>query len=368
MRSFPRLILYLFCVANAFSQAARISGKVFNESTKKTVRAEWVVLVKAGQGLQTLKQFDNVSEFDFSDVPLVTNAPYLIRAFYKGVLYSQTIRITEARHYPLDVVVYESTPEWKKITLKVPHMIVARSGNRLEIEQTWNIVNTGTSTFNTSDGTTLVVAKPSAAQVASVTTSHNESIPIPVSPLTTDTSLSISFPFRPGITQIQINYTIPYAGTADWSMVANHPIDEFRLFVTPQDIQIVSPLLNHVHDPELEKQNFSAYVADAVTKPFLVTFSGGSQRAADPSAGTILPGSNALQSKSLTLIPFLIALLLIPLYIALTRPVEVRNKESLLVEIAKLDDLHVDRATDPTYLKKRSELKSALYHILSAEA
>lgn len=392
------LLLTWFAQTAAAQNGASVVGKVYDKTINQKVKADWVVLVKTGQGLETVKQFDKVSEYEFTAIPPVANAPYLLRASYKGVVYTQNLMIQENKLYHVDLVVYEATDKWQNISVRIPHMIILRNANQIEVQQTFEINNTGQAAYNVPDATkpTFRFKLPEGTQLQNALTSHNQSMPIGAGTFAYQDGMGINMPIRPGITQIQVTYTADYsANKFDLNSIWYYDISECNIFVSPKDIEVLSDKVSHVHDERMEANNFSVYTAANIkaNTPLSMKLSGGSaSRPQGEEQGNdehVAASENEIQKKSFVWIFLMLGILSLAVYFGLTRKLPakpyqpqtavqkkqnkqqksefIRKRDTLAQQIAELDDSYSANKIDTsTYKKRRDDLKLQLRNAAEA--
>ncbi|KAB2879052.1 hypothetical protein F9K33_10750 [bacterium] len=381
------LIFALYSHEADAQSGASIIGKVYDKTINKKVSADWVVLVKTGQGLETVKQFDRVSDYEFSNIPVLPNAPYLLRASYKGVVYTQNLMIQENKRYNVDLVVYEATDRWQNISVRIPHMVVLRNGDQLEIQQTFEINNSGQTAYVLSDVNkpTFRFKLPERTQFQNAQTSHNQSMPVTATAFAYEDGMGINQPLRPGLTQIQITYTADYsANTFELNSQWYYDIDECNVFISPKDIELVSDKLTHVHDERMEANNFSIYAASGIkaNEVIAMKLSGGGTRQTEQNNESIAASDNMVQKKAFVWIFLMLSILSFALFFGLNRKAAakpyqpatgqkkqnkqqrnelLKKRDALAQQIAQLDDTFDEKEMDsPTYQKRRDSLKSQL--------
>ncbi|MBL7958730.1 hypothetical protein JNL27_00685 [bacterium] len=384
------LVFLIFALYNHEAGAqsgASIIGKVYDKTINKKVSADWVVLVKTGQGLETVKQFDQVSDYEFSNIPVLPNAPYLLRASYKGVVYTQNLMIQENKKYHVDLVVYESTDRWQNISVRIPHMVVLRNGNQLEIQQTFEINNSGQTAYVLSDVNkpTFRFKLPERTQFQNAQTSHNQSMAVSATAFAYEDGMGINQPLRPGVTQIQITYTADYsANTFELNSQWYYDIEECNVFISPKDIELVSDKLTHVHDERMEANNFSIYAVSGIKANDVIgmKLSGGGTRQTEQNNESIAASDNMVQKKAFVWIFLMLSILSFALFFGLNRKAAakpyqpatgqkkqnkqqrnelLKKRDTLAQQIAQLDDTFNEKEIDsPTYQKRRDSLKSQL--------
>lgn len=375
---------------------ATITGNVSNETTKRPVKAEWVVLVKTGQGLETLQQFENVSSYAFKDVPLLSGMPYLVRAYYQGVLYTQNILVQESKEYVVNLSVYESSERWAAMTVRVPHLVIVRQGNQLEIQHTFEIQNSGNTTFNIKgeNNPTFRFELPPGAAMGQVTTSHNRSMPVVAPVIDGKGWRGVHFPIRPGATQIQISYTAAYNDdTFEFRTPIFYDISECNVFVSPADMRLNSAHLVQHKDDQLASNNFAVYASGPLksSSELMFRLSGGTvvDRAAHGEE-KIIAYPSRIQKLIWIILPSILAVCMFALFFALQKSVVdrpstsatagkssrkkkdissdlTRQQEKLAGRIAALDDAFDEKKLkQDDYQRQRAELKTELRRVAQA--
>lgn len=364
---------------------ATITGDVINGTTGKKIKADWVVLVKSGQGLTTVKQLDNVSDYNFTGIEPNPNAPYLVRASFQGIVYTTNVMVTSAVTLNENVKVYESSTKWANISIRVPHLIAVREGNVLQIEETFEISNNGTATYNQKDQKipTFRFNAPKDAQIINVSTSVNRSMPITQNYFAFEEGYGVNLPLRPGVTQIQVAYALDYTnGNAEMSHQWYYDVTECNAFLSPVDLQVTTDGFTKIDDKQMEGNGFIIYSAKSIKAgtALKMQISGGSvvDRHQD---SKIEAKENALQTAVWVILPMALAVLLFGLYWGISKKAVQpayhekkgsnrdlkRQKEQLIQTLAKLDDDFERSGKDKkNYEKKRIELKSQLHDILTS--
>lgn len=389
-----RIVAALWVAGALHAQTtASISGRIINEATKKPARAEWVVLAKTGQGLETVRQLENVSEYSFADVPLLSGSPYLVRAYYDGVVYTQNVLVQEGKPYVVNLSVYPSTDRWASLSVRIPHLIIVRNGPQLEVQQTFEIFNSGSTTYNlpSERQPTFRFDVPGGARVSQVMTSYNRSLPVMTASFDHQGAHAVNVPFRPGSTQIQLTYVADYSEAGFvFSSKFFHDIDECFVFVSPADVGVASDRLVQQQDAQLAANDFAVYKVDRLTANSVLSFTmtGGTttQRESHGDHGQVVAFPSRIQSRIWVILPALLGVFLLVLFFALQKSNSgagipkntrikkahakgdghdlIQTREKLVTRIAELDDRFVRKEIEPKdYEKTRSDLKSELMRV-----
>ncbi len=394
------LLFQLFLSTAAFAQqGATISGEITNATTGGSVKADWIVLVQTGAGLTTLQQVEQVSRYEFTGVPVVADAPYLVRAMFQGVLYTQTIMVQDSKPYVVDLTVYNSTSGWADISVRIPHLIVVKDGPHLEVQETFEIQNSGKLTYHLKDDKTATFRfrVPAGATLGQVMTSHNRSMPVAGVVLEHGDEKGVNFPLRPGISQIQITYTLEYVGAG--TVIRNrwyYDIAECNIFVSPADMRLLSDRFHRHEDAQLAASDFAVYAASSIVadEEVSIELTGGSETRGSSGQDQVVAHPSRIQNMVWVLIPSLLAVCMLALYVGLQKRVtggsaerapttskaEVRRsqqqrkdlahqQEMLAGRIAQLDDRYEAQQMERTdYEQQRSDLKRQLLGVTRALA
>lgn len=382
------VILY----SQSLTAQATIYGKVYNYTTNQKVNADWIVLAKTGQGLETTAQFENASEYRFENVAPAPS-PYLVRVSYGDVIYSQTLQVPESREYQVDVIVYESTAKWENMIVRVPHMIVVRNGNQLNVEQTYEITNQGRKTYHAKDHklSTFEFKLPDKVTFRGVMTSYNGSIPLQAVAMDVNGNKGVNVDLKPGTTQVQVTYSADYSSaTASLDFETATDLTEFNVFVTPHDVSIAAARFTAMNDEEMKANNFAVYRATNVRRgeSLAMTLMGGSSRQAEHNhddGGSIVAAENAVQAKAFGWIALFLSLLCLLLFFGVQKKKNLpayqakekgkpskakrndltKERDRLAAKIADLDDAFSNRDLDEkTYHKQRAPLKTELRRVV----
>lgn len=355
----PFVFIMMIVPGFAFAQKARLTGNIVNGTTGKTVVIDRLSLMKPGQfGMELVKSMDNVSRFSFDDIEPVAGIPLVLRGNYQGVSYSLNVPITEAKTHTADLTVYETSTSWDKIHVRVPHMIIVRQGNHLQIEQTLEFHNNGNTTYN---GDSLRLFIPETAHNTQMTTSYEDGLALPALAALNGRQYAVLLPLRPGRSRIQLSYEVDYENTSvqlrqPWS----YDIEDMNIFISPRDIAVSGAGLTEVADEELARNNFAVFQKSGLKagESLDIHLSGGSVRVRQDITD-VLAEDNDIQQMIWIILPLCLALLSLTIYFGLSKGIAQRSR--LIREIAALDDSYaLQGIPDDQYRQKRSALKQEL--------
>jgi hypothetical protein len=361
-------VLLIASGANAFT----IRGTLENGTTgDKRLAANVQVVNPSGGMLQEREVEARDGRFEITD--LDPNAPiYLVRVDYDGVSYNAPVQVTGADQ-DVALVVYERTTSWDGVRITVPHLAATRSGDLLQVEQLYEIVNESSPPRTiTGDGAFFHLYLP--ADVDSLTACFVTSFGVPVdrTPIPTDTPgrYRIEYPLRPGVTRVGIAYTLPYAG-GRYTLAARlfHTIGHMTVFAVDPEIKISST--SHTLEALEPVHGMAAFSVHGLEQggELVLAFEGG-----DPEFGgtgsegggqTVVTIDSSSESLSLFLIAALLFTFMGMVAIALRDRADPlldpgilrRHYDIMIARLARLDDLRAAEAIpDDAYRAAREEL------------
>jgi len=357
------IILAASLPAVVCGQTASVSGRVMNGASGAPISVERVTLMKPGQfGMETVASLEGVSEFMFRDIQPGAGIPHILRTTFEGVSYSENVAVTEAKTYSADVTVYPVTKKWSETHVRVPHMIVVREGDHIQIEQTIEFHNNGKSTYT---GDSLRIAIPETAHNTSLTTSYQNGMALPALSAVNGQQYAIALPLRPGQSRLQLSYEMQYnaAGTT-LRQPFYYDVADLNIFLSPRDMTLDSDGAVKVEDEELARNNFSVFQRKDLKsgQVLSLTLRGGSA-GVRRDITDVVAEDNAAQRSVWILLPLTLGLLSFGLYIGLSKTSG--QRERIIKEIAALDDTWSEKGmADETYRQKRSALKTELREYL----
>lgn len=356
-------LMILLLPGLAYGQKATLTGNVVNGTTGKAVVIERVSLMKPGQfGMELVKALDRVSQFTFDDIEPSAGVPLVLRGYFQDVSYSLNVPVTESRAYTVDLVVYETSKRWDNIHVRIPHMIVVREGEHLQIEQTLEFHNNGKTTFN---GDSLRLSVPETAHNTRLTTSYEDGFALPALAALQGQHYAVLLPLRPGRSRIQFSYELDYgAESVQLRQPWHYDVDDMNIFVSPRDIAVNGSGLTQVQDEELARNNFAVFQKNRLMagESLEVQFSGGSIRVRQD-ISDVLAEDNEIQQMIWIVLPLFLALLSFGIYFGLSKGTAQRTR--IIREIAALDDSYAKQGiTDDQYSRKRATLKNELREYL----
>lgn len=338
-------------VALAQGGVATITGVIHMGTPGAELGPVEITVVAPSLGMEAVASTTAIGgRFQLTNVE--TKAPVLlVRAEYKGVTYNQPLRLTGASA-SVEFTVFEVTDQWAGVEVS-ERRLLRTDGQIFRIDELIQVTNTGDRALYKEGGLFRVfLPKDRTGETAISVRAQGQ--PVQREPVATNDPelFTVDYPIRPGVTQITVNYGLPYPGK-QLRYEARLPYDLPRidLFVQPADVTVapVAPLV--VADRNAERDLI--YVRGEPAKA-------GSRIAVELSGGTAVGGGRgqfqvAIEpNRTQRLIPFVVGGMGVILVAAAflmggtPRPAAngiakgekgaLRLKENLIAAIAALDD------------------------------
>jgi hypothetical protein len=360
--------------------AFQVVGKVVNGTTDNPVHPATILVVRPSGGMLTEREvhtMDDQGRFTIDD--LDDEAPvYLLRVSFQGVNYTELVRFDGNDPFTMEINVYELTTSWDDVRVTVPHFMLMGSPDTLTVNKYTEITNSSSPprTIHGDDARFVLYLPEDAIEINALNV-RSLSVPLPVTPHPTGEpgAYSIDYPIKPGRTTVEVSFDLPYGDSQyTYTEPLRYDVDEMRIIAQDPAISVTSSTVDV--GPSEEFHGFKSYkLADLTGGDALtLTFSGGASSAPPPAGSDahvlVIPSRawNLALGLMIVLIITLIGFLLAMVGKGPSKGVESEvlrsQKEDLLNQLAKLDDLHkTGTVSDQLYRMKRGELINALAEI-----
>jgi hypothetical protein len=360
--------------------ALELQGTIRNGTTGQPVTGVVVEALNPHKGMLVEQVYEVVDgSFAFGGLSDSIQV-YLVRVDYQKVAYSELFIARGEAPEPIAFTVYDTSAAWGGITVSLPNFYLKRERNQLRIEKLFEITNrTDPPRTITGAGIPIFIPDDHTAINSAFTMEHN--IPIHLEPQATDDPdiYHIHYPIKPGVTQLALSFTVPYEnGRYDYEEPLPMALQLVRFLTDDPQLEILSRTL--ALEKSEEAHGYISYSVPALAKSALlaVSFSGGIAAPAEEekSGGQqVIVRPVGMDSGSL---PIVIALAVVLIALAFfsmlnpARPAAAKEippdiRQSLLIKIARLDDLYAaDAVADAPYRAKRTELKDELVKLYPA--
>ncbi len=226
------LLGLLVCSVAVAAQNRAIRGVVTNGTSQRPSAGDDVVLLKLGQGMEeeARTKTDAHGEFKFNMAD--GNAMHLVRVRHDNVNYHEPVPPNVNR---VQVTVYNSVAQVPGLRLLDQSEIYQATATELQVVELFRISNSSSPPVTQP---TFEFYLPEGAKVRIAQAASQSSMPVTVSvvPQKEKNRYAMMHPLRPGVTQLQLAYTMPYAGKVALRPRLAMPADQFYV-VTVQGMQ-----------------------------------------------------------------------------------------------------------------------------------
>jgi hypothetical protein len=247
--------LTLLLASSAFSQT--LTGTLKNSTTGKPAAGDEVILLKLGEGMEEAGHTKTDSKGNFSFKLDAAQSPHLIRAIHQGVTYH---RMVPPGTTSAEVEVYDVGKKIEGIEVVADIMRVQAQSNQLDVIRMFAVQNTSKPPRTQMDERNLEFNVPDGAKILQGQAMTEHGNPVTSAPVPEDdkkTRYSFLFPLRPGTTQFQVEYTLPYTGSANIDPKSLYPLQHF-VAILPKSMEFAAaPGTNYqpMNDPNQPDAN-----------------------------------------------------------------------------------------------------------------
>jgi hypothetical protein len=251
------LLLTLFVSIATLASAQTLTGTVKNSTTGKPAAGDDVVLLTLGQGMEESGRTKADANGKFSFKLDNAQSPHLVRAIHQEVTYH---RMAPPGTTSVDVEVYDVAKKIEGVSVVADIMRVQAQQGEMEVMRAFAVQNDSKPPRTQMNERNLEFYVPEGAKIlqAEATTANGnplKSAPVPVDDR--KTRYAFFFPLRPGVTQFEVEYTVPYTGSANIDPKSVYPLQHF-VAILPKQIQFsAAPGTNYqpMNDPQQPDAN-----------------------------------------------------------------------------------------------------------------
>jgi hypothetical protein len=220
------LALALFSLALAHAAAQTLTGTVTNGTTNKPAAGDEVILINIANGMDIAGSTKADSSGKFSFTLKDAGGPHLIRAVHQGVNYHQMAPPGTGN---VEVKVYDVAKKVGSLSLTADVLRLQADKTSLQGIRLFAIDNQSSPPVTQMNDHSFEFYLPVGAKVEQVQAKAPNGQPIPADavPQSEKGRYAIAFPLRPGETQIQLEFTLPYNGTAKIDPKPLYPAEHF---------------------------------------------------------------------------------------------------------------------------------------------
>jgi hypothetical protein len=251
------LLLTLFISISTIASAQTLTGTVKNSTTGKPAAGDEVVLLSLGQGMEESGRTKADANGKFSFKLDNAQAPHLVRVIHQEVTYH---RMAPPGTTSVEVEVYDVGKKVEGISVVADIMRVQAQQGELEVMRAFAVQNDSKPPRTQMNERNLEFYVPEGATILQAEATTANGNPLKSSPVPVDdkkTRYAFFFPLRPGVTQFEVEYTVPYTGSANIDPKSVYPLQHF-VAILPKGIEFsAAPGTNYqsMNDPQQPDAN-----------------------------------------------------------------------------------------------------------------
>ena len=214
MRTFSYFLLpAIIGLLTITASAQTLTGTVMNGTSGKPAAGDQVILINLSNGMEEAAKTKAASDGKFSFTLTDGGGPHLIRAIHQGVTYHQ---MAPPGTSSVDLQVYDVARKIADLSMTADVIRVQSDGSTLQGTRLFAVNNASVPARTQMNDHNFEFMMPSGAKIESVQAKAPNGQPIAAdaTPQAEKNRYAIAFPLRPGETQFQVQFTMPYSGSA----------------------------------------------------------------------------------------------------------------------------------------------------------
>jgi len=248
----------------AFASAETLTGTVTNKTTDKPASGDEVVLIKLGNGMEEAARTkaDTKGNFKFT---YDDQGPHLIRAIHGGVTYH---RMAPPGTTSVEVEVFDVSKKLEGISVTADVMRFQVENGQLEVIRLFAVNNESKPPKTQMNDHNFEFYLPEGAKIAQSMAKTANGNPLNSAPVPQGEKnrYAFIFPLRPGETQFQVQYTLPYSGSATIDPKAVYGMQHFVVMI-PKTMQFEPGQGAHFESMNDPQQADATVQVASLTKP-----------------------------------------------------------------------------------------------------
>ena len=296
-RSRATLLGSAILLLTSLAAAQTLTGTVKNATTGKPAGGDEVVLLTLGQGMEEAGRTKADAKGNFS-FKLDAQGPHLVRAIHQGVTYH---RMAPPGTTSVEIEVNDVAKQVDGIEVVADIMRVQAEGNQLDVMRAFAVENKSKPPRTQMNERNLEFYVPEGAKIvngSAMTANGNPLSQMPVPQDDKKTRYSFLFPLRPGTTQFQVEYQLPYDGSANIDPKSIYPLQHF-VAIVPKGMNFAaasSTNYQSMNDPQQPDANVQVASGAQAGQSLAFKVSGtGSLQARQENAGAPNDGGSSAQ-------------------------------------------------------------------------
>jgi len=253
---FPVIAILLL---STFTAAQTLTGTVKNSTTNKPAAGDDVVLLSLGQGMEESgrTKADAKGNFSFKLNDNDAQAPHLVRAIHDGVTYHH---MAPPGTTSVDLEVFDAGKKIEGVAVVADIMRVQAQQGQMDVMRAFAVQNTSKPPRTQMNERNLEFYLPAGAKILQAEATTENGNPLKTAPVPENgdqTHYAFNFPLRPGVTQFEVEYELPYTGSANIDPKSVYPLEHF-VAILPKAMQFAAaPGTNYrpMNDPQQPDAN-----------------------------------------------------------------------------------------------------------------
>jgi hypothetical protein len=228
--SLKSALLIVVLTFGAFASAETLTGTVKNGTTSKPAAGDDVVLIKLANGMEEAARTKADAKGNFKFTYDDAGGPHLIRAIHQGVTYH---RMAPPGTTSVEVEVFDVAKKLEGISVTADVMRCQVENGQLEVVRLFAVNNESKPPKTQMNDHNFEFYLPEGAKIAesmAKTANGNPLNSAPV-PQADKGRYAFIFPLRPGETQFQVQYAVPYSGSATIDPKAVYGMQHFVVMI-----------------------------------------------------------------------------------------------------------------------------------------
>jgi hypothetical protein len=240
----PHVFLVLLgtvLLLTTLASAQTLTGTVKNSTTGKAAAGDDVILLSLGQGMEESgrTKADAKGNFSFKLNANDAQAPHLVRAVHDGVTYH---RMAPPGTTSVELEVFDVDKKVEGVAVVADIMRVQAAQGSMEVLRAFAVQNTSKPPRTQMNERNLEFYLPAGAKILQAEATTENGNPLKTAPVPENgdnTRYAFNFPLRPGVTQFEVEYELPYTGSANIDPRSLYPLQHF-VAIVPKAMQFAA--------------------------------------------------------------------------------------------------------------------------------
>jgi hypothetical protein len=223
----------------SLAAAQTLTGTLKNSTTNKPAAGDDVILLSLTQGMQESGRTKADAKGNFSFKLDDAQSPHLVRAIHDGVTYH---RMAPPGTTSVELEVFDADKKIEGVAVVADIMRVQAAQGSMEVLRAFAVQNNSKPPRTQMNERNLEFYLPAGAKIlqAEATTENGNPLKTAPVPETGDQSrYAFNFPLRPGVTQFEVEYELPYTGSANLDPKSLYPLQHF-VAIVPKAMQFAA--------------------------------------------------------------------------------------------------------------------------------